>query len=402
MAKAKSEVILSKETRDELSKASKSILLIPALKEKLLNSIGDRFEQETIEELLKKPESIVKMEEDLILSYIGGLYKATLYEKLNPVNVFINNKEIRTKVKKEMYNEDFKEEFISRYNKSTQRVVRVVFKKTSILERAYNKDLYDFTLEEFQDVLMSLQSKTMRSLQSEVTRFKQYIAFALERGLPVENANYAELFKNSSRLEKFLSKKANDIIFTRQEIMSMAMSADNAQDGAIIAVLFDGLNNKNKFSEIVNLKKDNFHPEDNRLYIYNENGEGRTISLSSDTCILLKQAINQHEYISIQGETFRKYNLCESEYIFRGLRDNVQIKWQNINERIARIAKSNDEEINATNIVYSGQLYYMKKCLLEHDMEESLEMTLMNFGLPVNNSSKHLLKKRYEKFGNKL
>ena len=401
MAKAKSKVILSKETRDELAKASKSISLIPVLREKLLTYIGDRIEEDTVNELLKKPEMIIKMDEDLILSYVGGLYKTTLTEKLNPVNVFINNKEIKSQVKKEMYNPEFKEEFISRYNESTQRVFRVVFKKTAILERAYNKDLYDFTLEEFQDVLKSMQAKTIRSLQSTVTKFKQYIAFALDKGVSSENANYAEMFSSASRLEQFMSKKAEDIVFSRQEIMSMAMSADNAQDGAIIAVLFDGVNNKNQFSEIINLKKSDFDPQNNQLKISNEDN-CRVINLSTETCILVKQAIDNDEYISIQGDDYRKYHLYNSEYIFRSVRNNEQVSWRNVTERIARIAKANDEEMSATNIVYSGQLHFLKQSLSETDMETALKDTLINFGLPVNSSSVHTLKKRYEKFGKKL
>ena len=398
---AKGGVILDKGTRDELAKASKNILAVPVLKEKLLNVLPNEISKDKVNELLSQPDNLKNLSEDEVLYYIGGLYKTTLNETLNPAKIFVTNKELKNKFKKEMYNAEFKEDFISRYNDSTQRVVRVMFKKTAILERAYGKDLYDFSLEEFQDVLKSLEAKTVRSLQNSIIRIRQYISYALERKVTSVEANYADIFNSASRIEPFLSKKSEEIVYTRQEIMTMAMHTENAQDGAIIALLFDGVNNKNQFHELVNLKKEHIDFNEQTATIHGEDGI-RKIKMSTETCILVKDAIEQDEYISINNENYRKYEVCKSDYVFRGLRSNAQVKWRNINERIARIAKANDEELNATNVVYSGQLYYLKNILNEVTLEQGLRSTLDKFGLPINESSLHSLKKRYEKFGKKL
>lgn len=397
-------VILNKATQMEVAKVSKSILTVPVLREKLNSHLTGEIKEDKVTEILKKPDKLKELSEDEILIFIGGLYKTTLSEKLNPATVFLSSKDI--KIKKEMYNEDFKEEFISGYKESTQRVLRILFKKTSILERAYNKDLYDFELEEFREVLKSLEAKTIRSLQNNALKLRKYINFAIDKKVTKNDVNYADIFNNAGRLEEFLSVKADDMVFSRQEIMSMALNADNAQDGAIIAILFDGANNKNQFHELVNLRKEHIDFSEQKATLFNPNGESRTIDLSTETCILLKQAIDQEEYISINGDGYRKYKVCDSDYVFRGLRDNAQVKWRNINERIARIAKSNEEEINATNIVYSGELHFLNTKLNEMDSDEDTHdayvKTLEKFGLPVNESSLHSLKKRYEKFKNKL
>lgn len=398
---AKSGIVLSRKTRDELSKASKSVSAVPVLKSRLLEVIDGKIESSKVEELLQKPEMVAKLQEEEALRYIAGLYKTTLSESLNPVSVFITNKEVKSSISKELYNEEFKDKFMSRYNESTQRVVRILFKKTATLERAYGKDLYDFSLDEFQDVLKSLEAKTIRSLQSSVVRIRQYISFALEEGVAKENVNYADMFGNASRIEPFLSEKAEDIVFSRQELMSMALHADNAQDGALIAVMFDGMNNKNQSYEIINLKNRDVDL-DNQTILVRGKDKDRIINLSTETCILLRDAMEQDEYIGIQGDQYRKYKLLDSEYVFRGIRNNPQIKWRNINDRISRIGKANDEELNPTNIIYSGQLYYLKNILQEHPMETALRLTLEYFGLPANESSAHNLKKRFERFGKKL
>lgn len=47
--------------------------------------------------------------------------------------------------------------------------------------------------------------------------------------------------------------KEENMMFDKDEIMDMAMSADNAQDGVILVLLFDGVSHKNEFDELINL-----------------------------------------------------------------------------------------------------------------------------------------------------
>lgn len=144
------------------------------------------------------------------------------------------------------------------------------------------------------------------------------------------------------------------MLFDRDEIMAMAEEADNAQDGVILALLFDGVSHKDEFEELINLTEDDIDFDSKEI-----NLEDRTIPMSQETTLLVKNALNDDTYYSINGERVRKYKITESNYVLRGHKSEVQVNAQIISQRILGLAKQFDYEyLNATNVSHSGRLHY--------------------------------------------
>ncbi|WP_144596631.1 hypothetical protein [Bacillus cereus] len=178
-------------------------------------------------------------------------------------------------------------------------------------------------------------------------------------------------------------------MFDKDEIMDMAMSADNAQDGVILGLLFDGLSHENEFEELINLTEDNIDEENQQIVL-----ENRTIPMSTETAILVRKSLEEDVYVNIQGETSRKYKIAEGENVLRGLRGKV--KGQFISQRILRMAEIFDYPyLNETTVSYSGQLHLAKQ-LLDSGMEldNAVSMVLQGFDIEDDSAARFSLKKR--------
>lgn len=125
-----------------------------------------------------------------------------------------------------------------------------------------------------------------------------------------------------------------------------------------------------------------------------------TIPMSSQTAILVRRALDVNEYYSITGSQNRKYKIAESDYVLRGLRDNYQCKWRNVNQRIIKISELNDlAYLNATTVSYSGQIHYGIELMNEGlSLEEAVLKVMERFDINVNESSKFYVRTRIEAF----
>ncbi|WP_312471248.1 hypothetical protein [Neobacillus sp.] len=307
-----------------------------------------------------------------------------------------------------LYQREFKNSFLNSkaYTEETQRVAKSLFKKTAPIEEQLGKDLYDFCIAELRRVLKSLSAKTIRSLQDKKSTIEQYINFAIENKKSIYKCNLASAFDSKEKLEDLIDKEAEEnMIFDRDEIMEIAMNSDNPQDGVVVALLFEGLSHKNEFEELTNLVKQDVDLDEKTITVNRENEEGEKkdykIPISHETKILVEGSINQEKYISIKGESTRKYKIAEGINVLRGLRGKAKVKAQIISQRILRIAEIYDYSyLNATIISYSGQIYHAKKMMGEAGMtlDEVVSIILERFGVPDNPSSRHYLKTRISNY----
>ncbi|WP_050552613.1 phage lytic cycle repressor MrpR family protein [Bacillus cereus] len=299
-----------------------------------------------------------------------------------------------------VYQREFKNVFLtSKYSVNTQRVAKALFRKTAEIENNKGKDLYSFNKEELAEAIKSLKAKTVRSLQDKVSTIERYIDFAKDNGKT--KINYATLFDTREKLEQLLDKEAEENMrFDKDEIMEMAMSADNAQDGVILGLLFDGLSHKNEFEELVNLTEDNID-EDNQQIVLEDREE--PIPMSTETAILVRRALEEDTYVSIKGENSRRYKIAEGTNVLRGLRGKAKVKGQIISQRILRIAEIFDYPyLNATTISYSGQLHLAKELINDgKNIDDVVPIVIKRFNINDNLASRFQLKIRIESFMNR-
>ncbi|KEK23872.1 phage lytic cycle repressor MrpR family protein [Bacillus gaemokensis] len=363
-------------------------------------SVVEIFDNQNIDELenleIRKQKAV-----------FNKLYAFSKKETLNPFRIFL------WEITEGFYNESFKvtfiESMINEYTEESIKNIAIIFDRTASVEEKLGKDLYDFDTDELTEAFVALKSKTVRSLQNYVSKIKQYVDFALKQGVTAYNFNHATSYNTQKKIEKYVDEEAN-MIFDMEEIMDMAEYSDNAQDGVILALTFDGVSFKDNYTELVELTEKQVDFE-NSVINLPERTEGdrkveaRTVPMSAKTRMLVKRAIEDGEYVSITGEKSRTYKLAESNHILRGVRKGREkINWRNINQRILRIADVEAKEnLNATTISYSGQVYYAYQ-LIRNGMntDKAVDMILNRFGLAVNTSSRFYLKNRIEQYINNL
>ncbi|MGE7921189.1 tyrosine-type recombinase/integrase [Viridibacillus sp. NPDC093762] len=316
---------------------------------------------------------------------------------------------------------EFKERFIKEhrvvgkngdikpYSDETKRVVRILFEKIRNSENNYNKDVYAFDNTQFEEALKSLKATTVRSLQNSISTLEQYIDFALEKGqVSKEKGNIAAQYNTKHKISNLLDEKAEEnMILTKSEVDSLSGYAQNAQDGVILCLLFDGVSYKRKFVELRNIRIQDCDINNMVINIPQlvdeDTGEvlsPRTVPISNHTKTMIESAMKEEKYVSLKGESKRNYKIASSDYILRGLRNNFQIKWENVSQRIIRIAElEGNEYLNATNISYSGQIHYARELMKEEGLSivEACRRIIIRFNINDNESAYFYLKGRIEK-----
>ncbi|MFS8189158.1 hypothetical protein ACMG4J_20840 [Rossellomorea marisflavi] len=67
------------------------------------------------------------------------------------------------------------------------------------------KDLYDFTFEEAEELLSSLNAKSLRSMQNHISRLRRYLEFAIQQGVSVNQFNYYKGKGKKENASKYLN-----------------------------------------------------------------------------------------------------------------------------------------------------------------------------------------------------
>ncbi|MCC3687435.1 hypothetical protein LLR47_19725 [Bacillus cereus] len=398
--------MLKKDTIIDLEKVLEGVKFLSKAKRDIMMQLSEVISEDKVKALFDGELKIDNLNDSEQLNLLTVIYGYAKDERFNPSK--ISNKEDK-KEKEEpkkdnmpnlYFDYSFKKEFASQYKDDTKRVVLALFRKTAEIENSKGKDLYSFNKEELAEAIIALKAKTVRSLQDKVSTIERYIDFAKDNGKT--KINYATLFDTREKLEALIDKEADEnMIFDKDEIMEMAMSADNAQDGVILGLLFDGLSHKNEFEELTELTKDdiNMDTENQEIIL-----EDRNVPISTETAILINRALKQDDvYVSITGEKARKYKIAEGDHVLRGLRGKNKVKGQIISQRLLRIADTFEYPyLNATTISYSGQLHLAKELIEEKgvNINNAIIAVLKRFALPINNSSQFTLKNRIEKYLN--
>lgn len=387
---------------------------ITTLRTNIEKALGEIIEPSKAKQVLDN-NTIDNLESEELIALLRVIYSQLHDETFNPKNLVIEDEASKPTG---MYNSEFKERFLDEhrvtvngkekpYSDETKRVAKILFKKVSKVEDDYKKDIYEFSPSQFEDALKELKASTIRSLQNSISTLEQYIGFTIQR-INSKNQNVATLYNNKKTIENFLNKNAEEnMYFSKLDINALAEGAENAQDGVILDLIFDGVSYKNNFLELRSIQLN--HVNFDKMVINipklhdEETGEvfePREVPISASTARMIKKAMDfEEKYVSLTGNSSRRYKIAQSDYILRGLRDNYQIKWENVGQRILRIAEIAGAKnyLTATNISYSGQVYYAMELMKESVSEdEAIAEIIKRFALSDNVANYHYLKNRLE------
>lgn len=407
-----------KEVAQKLDSIIQGVNQIAVLRDRVESAMVQVVDPEKVKAILDKESSVEILTEEETISFFRVIFNQIKDETFNPTNFIIEESSKATKGK--MFHAKFKERFLDEhrvgdkpYAEETKRVARVLFGKIASTETYYNKDVYDFNSNQFEEILVLLKATTLRSLQNSISTLEQYIDFAIKEGrVSAEKGNVAFNYNNAKDITGFLDKKAQEnMIFTKKDIDFLSGYAENAQDGVILSLIFDGVSYKRKFVELRNIRIQDVDMDNLVINIPQlvdeDTGEvlpKRNVPISNETARMIRSAMDEKKYASLKGVVKRNYSIAESDYILRGLRMNYQIKWENVSQRILRIAElENYPYLNATNIAYSGQIHYARE-LMEKGLsiDEACAEMIKRFNLSDNESAHFYLKARIEKANNIL
>lgn len=313
-------------------------------------------------------------------------------------------------IKKErfiFFNQQLKEQFIQTYESSTQNNLRYLFQKSYNFERLFNKDLFEFSTNELDQLFKSFSSISYHGMASRISIVIKYIDYCIRNGYSDNSLNLAKGFYSREKQEEYVNKIAQDKKFIDEEQLKLIEDfCVNSQDALIFRLLFESVKGEN-LEELINLKISDCDFDSNTLLLTKNSGENRML-LVSDTCMdLIQEASSQKIYYKNNGEVkinirAEQCGLAASDYILRPCsKERLKISQSVLNHRLKKIAELYDNPyLTPTNIWFSGMIHYGKILKQKHkqqslNKEDYLEICI-RFSYNSNNWS--LLKARIEEY----
>jgi integrase len=310
-----------------------------------------------------------------------------------------------------LYNKEQKLRFMEQYDQDTQDVYSYIFKSCYRIERRFNKDVCQFSHEQFKTLLENFRSTSLQSLKVRTSRLRTYIDYCISNGLAVDQdgkavqVNVADIF-DTSALEKFVRADAiRKKYLIGEEMDNFIDFCYNAQDAVVVQLLRQGVKGKDLY-EIRNLSKQDIDFLDRILTLHDNDGSVRKHKVDEKTMGLIMEALGQTHYVAKNGTTDRERVLIQGDYVVRPLdypNISCPISTAGIQGRLSRIAKMyGNAFITPHTLFVSGQIEYAKM-LKERDGVEELTLDhykeiCSRFGLTTNDASAYSVKYSIQKY----
>ena len=245
-----------------------------------------------------------------------------------------------------LFQEPIKREFLDQFdNQGTYRNYLSRLGTIGEYEFLFEKDLYDFDIEEIQLILNDIGGKPA-AIHNWGSLIRRYIAWAMENNFIVLDEQILKQLNND-----FYLSFASDLFYTKDEIdYFLQHHCNNLENKIILLLLFEGLNPK----EICCLKYlDVDHPSAT-LYISSRNKYIRNIP--EELLAFIEESKSQLEYLSDNGK--RKYIGIEHGYILKKINTNANETKTVGEEKIGQALKRINKELTPNAVRFSGMLYF--------------------------------------------
>ncbi|OBG93867.1 integrase [Mycobacterium sp. E3298] len=265
------------------------------------------------------------------------------------------------------YNEEIKKEYIdSGFGPGTKKILDRTFKISYKMEEELGKDLYSFNREELRRLFYLFLPTTEYASRNNCKYVSKYIEWSIERGYrkglnPLDSVDKAwqEQFKVASK--KY---------WTDSEINSILNKLVNAQDAAIVSLLWNGVKGSRN-AEITNLKRSDVHADKNQLTVTDEDGTTRTVSVDDRCIALCEKALRELYYEKKNGNVSKDIRsetaaLVDNQYIIRSAQTHTirfdEADFTIVHRRLKTIKDDlGEENFTPTNILESAMLFVAKE-----------------------------------------
>lgn len=270
----------------------------------------------------------------------------------------------------EIYNPGFKDSY-SEYLKNEKKF-RIDTIKTylsrirsfSKYEFLWNKDLFDFSIEEFQIILRELETN-YQSVRFAGSVMISYLEWANIKKLNQNNIDFlndidTEFYRNLSN-PHFLNKDEIDFI--------IANYCDNPQEKLVVLLVFEGVDDTDGYFELRNIKVSDFNENERTLNLYSSEGSlPRILKITEQASQALIDTYLTEDYIGDLRN--KKYITSNQGYVIKNTNTNTTntelVDSHTINRIFARIKKRGKLKHFDGQIVRKSGMLYLAKNLWEN------------------------------------
>jgi integrase len=274
-----------------------------------------------------------------------------------------------------LYNEYKKMEFIRNNPKSFEKIFLNVFRVSYQSEFKYQKDLYDFSLEEIQELMIKLKSKSKDTARERVRTIYQYIQHFKHLRKDRDNPLYKV---TASWRNQFVESSRN--IISEDDFEEKLSKVVNAQDRVVFRLVFEGVHGAN-YSELLSLKKDDIDWSTNTLRVMDSLKGPREVKVSNKCMVLIKEAIEQTEQFRNDGNGYHKFRYyVDPEYVIKRAGANIkETRSKTLFHTRTKLLKeiTNNKDMTLKVLQYSG----MARKAIEVSRNYNVTLEKFDFGI---------------------
>ncbi len=258
------------------------------------------------------------------------------------------------------YNQELKEEFILLNAESYGKISKVLFKQTKKFEEKFEKDLYEFNIEEIKEFLIRKNYRRRNTLSNVIYTISKYIDFNIQKNNI--KLNVIEINGPNETIEETLSQM-KIVVLDNQELKKLLSKTVNYQDKFVINALFEGVEGE-MLEEIIASRIEDFDEENKTLKLYSIDEEGerhykREIKISDEFINIAKEANKETIFTSITGDKRREV-FGDNIIKYSNNENRIKQKYWTIIQRISKVLKMNEYNMTLKDIMYSGMVSRIK------------------------------------------
>lgn len=264
---------------------------------------------------------------------------------------------VRKSEDKRFYRKEYKDEFISQLVQNSINRAVALLGKSYEYEKRLNKDLYEFSLTEIEEIFRHSESE---NASNDYYAIKDYLDYNIKKGVISQDTLKKTNLKYFNNL-----LDENRLRITKEKLDKYISMCFNVQDQLLLMLLFEGVDGVAN-SEIRNLKKDDIDWDTNTLHLRCDKNGPRDIEVSEECMKLIDKVIKEETFYFNNGEISEKQrrlyeNFPENNFIIRNIR-----KKKTRVDKIFIVSRFNNfktwfnqPKLNPTVIYQSGLIYYM-------------------------------------------
>jgi len=281
------------------------------------------------------------------------------------------------------HDRDVKEAFLEDIKPSTAKTIRSILFKVDEYEEIIGKSIYDFSLEDRDDFLVSMfKNKSKGVINTTRSYLVKYINYCIDNNLVRHMENRFSLISKDD-VNKYVDETAIRMKYlSKEEIKEAQDKLVNNCDKLILQLIPLSIRgrteNGNRNEELINLRVIDAVEsyKTGILKVWNNDGDFRNVPIDDETIELLKETINDNKYIINNGSSYSRkrhnkvlglgigekcFPLNNTGYVFRtaGMSKKGKVRVNYFTSRLAMLKDwIGNQYITVTNLYSSGIIDY--------------------------------------------